>query len=55
MDKCETCYNSRVVVSENGIKRICCLPKKEALQCVLDIKDYCVAMRKDKDNNGKAD
>lgn len=54
MEKCEICYNSRTVLTENGFKQICCLSQKKAMQCILDITDYCVVMRKEIDN-GKID
>ena len=38
-NRCDTCTNSRVVVSENGIHYICCLTKKKAINCLLGIKD----------------
>lgn len=35
-NKCETCLNSRAVVSENGIHHICCLSDKVAVDCMID-------------------
>lgn len=31
--KCDTCLNSRAIVSENGIHCICCLPEGLAFLC----------------------
>lgn len=33
--KCETCLNSRVVVSENGAHCVCCLGKNLAFLCMI--------------------
>ena len=37
--RCDTCTNSRAVVSENGIHYDCCLPKKQCLDCLFGVKD----------------
>ena len=37
-NNCNNCLNSRVILSENGYKVICCLSDKKALECILS--DY---------------
>ena len=32
--KCDTCINSRPVISENGIHSVCCLSARKARNCV---------------------
>ena len=34
--RCDTCLNSRVIISENGYHSVCCLSDKEAVACVVD-------------------
>lgn len=48
--KCDTCFNSRAVVSENGIHYTCCLPKKQVLDCLMGVKDKYDGL-----NNGKGE
>ena len=50
--KCDTCLNSRPVVSENGIHCICCLSSKAAANCLTGKKDRCISLRKDGADNG---
>ena len=52
--KCETCLNSRTVVSENGYHPLCVLHWKKAAQCIGGTKDYYVKhpMFEDKDGYG---
>lgn len=39
--KCESCFNSRPIISENGIHYSCCLSAKKARDCVFgDWKHY---------------
>lgn len=38
--KCDTCLNSRTVVSENGYHPICCLSARKANACILTGKHY---------------
>lgn len=33
--KCDNCLNARVILSENGRHRICCLSEKKAMDCIL--------------------
>lgn len=35
MEKCQTCLNSRAIISENGIQRRCCLSSKKAVECLI--------------------
>ena len=46
---CDTCLNSRPVVSENGIYYVCCLSSRAAVQCVTGKKDRYIEhpMRKE--------
>lgn len=39
---CDTCLNSRAVVSENGYNRICCLSEKEAVECITRKKNHYI-------------
>ena len=38
-NRCGSCLNGRLVVSENGFHYICCLTQKKALNCLIGIKD----------------
>lgn len=51
MMKCDTCLNSRPVMSENGIHYICCLSSKASLNCMTRKKDRYIKhpMRKEAD------
>ena len=42
MNKCETCLNSRPIISENGLHSVCCLSSKKAVDCIINKKDYYV-------------
>ena len=37
--KCDSCLNSRIVVSENGMKSTCCLSQEKAVACMIGEKD----------------
>ena len=37
-NNCNDCLNSRMILSENGYKVICCLSNKKAADCILS--DY---------------
>jgi len=52
--ECDTCLNSRPIVSENGIHYACCLSGRAAVQCMTGQKDRYIKhpMRKDGDGNG---
>lgn len=43
--KCDSCLNSRIVVSENGLHSICCLSEKKAVACMLGKKDSYLEYR----------
>jgi len=45
--KCDTCLNSRRIVSENGIKSVCVLSDKEAVDCLIGKKDLYVTIEKE--------
>ena len=40
LTRCDSCLNSRIVVSENGLHSICCLSEKKAVDCMTKTKDY---------------
>lgn len=44
--RCDTCLNSRPIVSENGIHRACCLSDKKVMQCVLGEKNHYVRVKR---------
>lgn len=48
---CDTCLNSRAVVSENGYNRICCLSEKEAVECITRKKNHYIKHPAIKDAN----
>lgn len=37
--KCDSCLNSRISISENGLHSVCCLSEKEAVDCLTNKKD----------------
>lgn len=39
LTKCDSCLNSRIVISENGLKSICCLSEKKAVNCLIGKED----------------
>lgn len=39
LTKCDSCLNSRVVISENGLRSICCLSEKKAVACITNEED----------------
>ena len=41
--KCDRCYNSRPVVSENGLHWVCTLKMKQAVDCLAGIKDWFIS------------
>ena len=38
--RCDTCLNSRLIISENGYNFVCCLSQKKAVDCITKQKDY---------------
>lgn len=42
MSKCETCLDSRCIVSENGFHYICCLKADDAMNCLMCKVDHYV-------------
>lgn len=38
---CERCCNSRFVISENGLKAVCCLSAKKAMKCIATHDYFC--------------
>ena len=33
-NKCDSCTNSRTIISENGYHSLCCLSSKKAVKCL---------------------
>lgn len=50
--KCETCLNSRPIISENGIHYVCCLSDKKAVRCMFGMEDRYVGAKMDGGNAG---
>lgn len=50
---CETCLNSRPVISENGFHRVCCLSDRASYNCIIGKKDRYVEhpMLKERDDD----
>jgi len=47
MGKCDRCLNSRPIMSENGLHRVCGLRnEKEAMDCLMGKDDKCVEFPK---------
>ena len=44
--KCDSCLNSRMVVSENGLHSIWCLSEKKAVDCMLGEKNHYVEIQR---------
>ena len=42
MERCESCLDSRCVVSENGFHYCCCLKEEEAMECLLGKVDHYI-------------
>ena len=40
MNKCDRCLHSRAIVSENGYHSTCCLPTKQAIECMTNRKSH---------------
>ena len=38
--RCDTCLNSRVIISESGYHSVCCLSQKKAVDCITQQKNY---------------
>ena len=50
---CESCLNSRPVISENGIHPVCCLSEKKAKECIVSGKHYIKHPAKKEDEHGR--
>lgn len=46
LTKCDSCLNSRIVVSENGLHSVCCLSEKKAVECLTKEKNHYEEMPK---------
>lgn len=51
MDKCCGCLHSRPIISENGIRPICCLSSKKAMLCITGKKDYSARIKREEESN----
>ena len=51
MNKCDKCLNTRIIVSENGRHRICCLSSKKAVNCMTGKKDYFITIKENKNES----
>ena len=40
--KCDNCLNARRIISENGLRSLCCLSEKIAMDCIMGKKDQRV-------------
>ena len=40
LTKCDSCLNSRIIVSENGLHSVCCLSEKKAVECITKEKNH---------------
>ena len=57
MSKCDTCINSRTILSENGYHSSCTLSAKQAADCKFGFKDHYIrhpGIKEEKDVSGKA-
>ena len=45
--KCDTCLNSRPVLSENGWHNVCTLPPMDAVNCMAGREDDYVEWKRD--------
>lgn len=45
--KCDTCLNSRPIISENGVHAGCTLPPMDAVNCMVGREDNYVGWGKD--------
>ena len=53
MEKCQTCFNSRAIISENGLHYICSLSTMKAVNCITKTKDYYIKIKSNKSINNK--
>ena len=54
-NRCDTCINSRTIVSENGYHSICTLSSKAAINCMTGKTDgyYTITSKKEENNDRK--
>jgi hypothetical protein len=43
--RCDTCLNSRPIISENGIHLVCCLSVKRAVGCLMGVDDRYAGLK----------
>lgn len=53
LNKCDRCFNRRLLLSENGYHYVCALPDKQAVLCITGKKDMSNLIDK-KTDGGKA-
>ena len=41
--RCDRCYNSTPVISENGLRWICTLKTEQAVDCFAGVKDWFIS------------
>lgn len=46
LTKCDSCLNSRIIVSENGLHSTCFLSDKKATACLTKKEDYYIGFPK---------
>lgn len=46
LTKCDSCLNSRIVISENGVHSVCCLSEKKEVECITKEKNHYEEMPK---------
>ena len=50
MKKCEECLHSRMIVSENGYRAVCCLSQRAAVNCMMGKKSQFITLKKDSED-----
>ena len=53
LNKCDNCLNSRRIISENGLHSVCCLPDKQAVECLIGRKDQKIMLPTTEDKEVK--
>ena len=52
LNKCENCLNSRTIISETGLHKICRLSDSEATDCITDLVDKKIEIQNSADGDG---
>lgn len=53
MRDCDKCLHSRMIISENGFHSVCCLPSKQATDCLIGKKSQFATLERDEDGHIK--